>query len=52
MLDYVFFQSESDPIFACLPTRLYSIIDLVSWFSLSVKDVMSVNNHSVNQDQL
>lgn len=52
MLDYVSFQSESDLIFVCLPTRLYSIIDLVSWLSLSVKDVMSVNNCSVNQDQL
>lgn len=52
VLDFVSFQSESDPIFACLPTRLYSIIDFVSWLSLSVKDAMSVNNHSVTQDQL
>lgn len=52
MLDYVSFQSESDLIFTRLPTRLYSIIDLISCLCLSVKDVLSVNNHSVNQDQL
>lgn len=51
MLDYVSSQSESDLIFTRLPTRLYSIIDLISCLCLSVKDV-SVNNHSVNQDQL
>lgn len=52
MLDYVSFQSESDPLFTRLPRRLYSIIDLVSCLSLSVKDAVSVNNRSVNQDQL